>query len=618
MRPLIFLLALLPYFSLFAQTPARIMIESDAEKNPWNHLEVNNKTENFQFIIVTDRTGGLRPGIFHQAIGKINLLQPEFVMSVGDLITGYTSDSAQIDREWDEFQGFVSELEMPFFYVPGNHDYINDVMEYKWKERFGKDYYHFVYQDVLFLCLNTEEQKRGSRRGFIGPEQVAYTEKVLAENPNVRWTMVFMHQPLWDQEADNGQWEEIEALLSARKHSVFVGHRHRYVKYERNNGKYFVLATTGGGSSLRGPRFGEFDHVVWVTMTEEGPILANLMLDGIWDEDINTEGYYQFAQPLMQPNNLQFQPYFSREQSFRDAVVEIKVQNPSDVPMLAQINFQSSSNLWAAQDRWQDTIPPNSTEIINLPIKTSEEDLALPNAKPIQIKADYTYLPDNQPQLLVSQQINFQPQYLYSISRAPKKIKIDGERETALDLPFSIDESSVIDADPFSHRGPQDLSARFGLYYDKKFVYLITEVQDDDIYLDESESPFRQDALFFTLDPRDKAVSAFNVGREPKSTFTLGISPSQNGNDKGHLFRPLALPEGTQTHCLKTQNGYRVEAAIPVDWLNEQYGKAWKNLRINLMISDYDREGQYISKIYWTPDWRSAERLLGSGTFERE
>ncbi|MEM6346587.1 MAG: metallophosphoesterase [Bacteroidota bacterium] len=618
MRPLLFLLALLPYFSLLAQTPARIIIDSDPEVNPWNHLEVNNQAENFQFIIVTDRTGGMRPGVFHEAVGKINLLQPEFVMSVGDLITGYTSDSAQIDREWDEFQGYISELEMPFFYVPGNHDYINDVMEHKWKERFGKDYYHFVYQDVLFLCLNTEEEKRGSRRGYVGPKQVEYTEKVLAENPDVRWTMVFMHQPLWDQEADNGQWEEIEALLAPRKHSVFVGHRHRYVKYERNNGKYFVLATTGGGSSLRGPRFGEFDHVVWVTMTDEGPIIANLMLDGIWDEDVNTKGYYDFAQPLMQPNNLQFQPYFSQEQAFREAVIEIKVQNPSDVPMLAQVNFQSNSTLWAAQDVWEDTIPPNSLEIIQLPIKTQEEGLALPNAKPIKIKADYTYLPDNQPQLMVSQSLNLQPQYLYSITKAPKKIKIDGEREEGIDLPFRLNESSVIEGDPFSHRGDKDLSASFGLYYDKSNVYLVAEVQDDDLYLDAEESPYRQDAIFFTLDPRDKAVSAFNVGREPKSTLSLGISPSENDEETGLLFRPLSLPEGTKTYCLKTQNGYRVEAAIPADWLDEQYGNDWKELRINLMISDYDQEGQYISRMYWTPDWRSADRLLGSGTFQRE
>ncbi|MEL6653082.1 MAG: metallophosphoesterase, partial [Bacteroidota bacterium] len=408
MRPLLFLFLSLGLLSLYAQEPARIIVSGVEEVNPWNHLNANNEAENFQFVIVTDRTGGIRPGVFHQAVGKINLLQPEFVMSVGDLITGYTSDSAQIDREWDEFQSHIAELEMPFFYVPGNHDYINDVMAHKWQERFGRDYYHFVYQDVLFLCLNTEEEKRGSRRGYVGPKQLEYTRKVLEENPDVRWTMVFMHQPLWDQEAENGVWEDIEALLAPRKHSVFVGHRHRYVKYERNNGKYFILATTGGGSALRGPRFGEFDHVVWVTMTDEGPILANLMLDGIWDEDVNTESYYQFAQPLMSPQNLILDPIFSEEEVFRFAERQIKVQNPSDVPMLAELSFHSSKNLWAAQATWVDTIPPNSTELITLPIRSAEEGTNLKEVAPLQIKATYTYLPDQQPQLSVEELVNLQ------------------------------------------------------------------------------------------------------------------------------------------------------------------------------------------------------------------
>ena len=46
--------------------------------------------DSFQFGVVSDRTGGHRPGVFDQAMDKINLLQPEFVMCVGDLIEGYS------------------------------------------------------------------------------------------------------------------------------------------------------------------------------------------------------------------------------------------------------------------------------------------------------------------------------------------------------------------------------------------------------------------------------------------------------------------------------------------------------------------------------------------------
>jgi len=95
------------------------------EINPWTHLEWNDDPANFQFAIVADRTGGHRKGVFEDAVGKLNLLQPEFVMSVGDLIEGYTEDVPLIRDQWEEFQGFVDALEMSFFYVPGNHDITN-------------------------------------------------------------------------------------------------------------------------------------------------------------------------------------------------------------------------------------------------------------------------------------------------------------------------------------------------------------------------------------------------------------------------------------------------------------------------------------------------------------
>ncbi len=97
----------------------RIKVE---ELNPWTHLDLANEPDAFQFAIVTDRTGGHRPGVFPDAVRKLNLLRPEFIMSVGDLIEGYTEDRDVLKVQWDEFSSFVEQLEMPFFYLPGNHD----------------------------------------------------------------------------------------------------------------------------------------------------------------------------------------------------------------------------------------------------------------------------------------------------------------------------------------------------------------------------------------------------------------------------------------------------------------------------------------------------------------
>ena len=319
------------------------------EVNPWSHLDVNADPDNFQFAIVSDRTGGHRPGVFPSALDKLNLLQPEFVMSVGDLIEGYSEDLEQLDREWTEFEGFVEQLQMPFFYLPGNHDITNEVMARVWEERLGASYYYFVYRNVLFLCLNTE----GPPSTQISDTQRNYFAKVLDNNRDVRWTLIFQHKPLWNYDEETG-WQAFEELLVDRPHTVFAGHFHRYTKHKRNNQNYLVLATTGGGSRLRGPQYGEFDHVVWVTMSDRGPRIANLMLSGIWDENIRTEEVKALLDPVIRGHAVGSEPIHLREEAFfTDGTGRFRLTNDADLPMRTEIDFSAwpgsttIARLWA-------------------------------------------------------------------------------------------------------------------------------------------------------------------------------------------------------------------------------------------------------------------------------
>jgi hypothetical protein len=258
--------------------------------NPWNHLQFNNSPSTFRFAVVTDRTGGVREGVFERAIDQLNILQPEFVLCVGDLITGGTEKLEQIDKEWKEMVGWINKLQMPFFYLPGNHDITNKVMEKRWKEQFGRTYYHFVYKDTLFLLLNTEDPPV-KKLAKISSPQIAYAKKALAENKNVRWTFVLLHKPVWNyKEEDSQGWDEIEKALQGRKYTVLAGHKHNYEMTVRLGMKYIMLGTTGGGSQLRGTPFGEFDHIMWVTMKNNGPVLCNLAMEGIFPEDVRVSG----------------------------------------------------------------------------------------------------------------------------------------------------------------------------------------------------------------------------------------------------------------------------------------------------------------------------------------
>ena len=289
MRPLLLTLAAAIVAGAvgFSRPGADALLRISREKsNPWTHLDLNNDPQSFQFAIVSDRTGSHRPKVFSRAVDRLNLLQPEFVVSVGDLIEGGKKTPKQLAAEWEEFDGYVKRLQMPFFYVPGNHDVGNVETDAVWKERYGRRWYHFVYRGVLFLCLNSEDPP-GSGVGKLGKEQVEYATKALADNADVRWTIVLIHKPVWT--APDGAkrgWLDVEKALSARPYTVFCGHVHRYKKFVRQGRNYYQLATTGGGSKMRGVEFGEFDHVAWVTMKKDGPVLANVLLDSVLGDDL--------------------------------------------------------------------------------------------------------------------------------------------------------------------------------------------------------------------------------------------------------------------------------------------------------------------------------------------
>ena len=354
---------------------------AEGSAQPWTHLDMNNDPDNFQFAIVSDRTGGHRIGVFQDAIDRLNLLQPEFVISVGDFIKGYTDDVDTLNKEWNEFQGIVSKIEMPFFYVPGNHDISNRLGSQVWKERFGRDYYHFVYKEVLFLCLNTEdiEDLEGDDESpHISEEQRDYALEALAENPDVRWTLVFFHTPIWDEretgggDHDIGYWLDIERSLKARKHTVIAGHQHHYSYRERNNADYIVLSTTGGGSRLRGPLFGEFDHVVWVTMSDEGPRIANLMLSGIWDKKLSPK-YFEASLRgrIIESRSYYFDDWFDKDiPNYPGSSVALLLTNTADIPMKLSIDFHSKGLIKVIPESLEQTVPANSVAKVDITLKT--------------------------------------------------------------------------------------------------------------------------------------------------------------------------------------------------------------------------------------------------------
>ncbi len=309
-----------------AEQPAPVFSTSDTYDagnmaRPWTHLDFANDPDNFQFAVITDRTGGARPGVFPAIMKKANLMQPEFIMSVGDYIEGYTEDKNQLRAEWAEIDGFINVLDAPLFFAVGNHDIVNQATEDIWRDRASKTRYHFVYKDVLFLVLNSEDSRyatpeekiltdqagvifyeqgwdavvkfaaeepvlmnfnREAELGRIGDEQREWALNVLQENAGVRWTFIFMHRPLWT--TPNPSFIALEEALVGRGYTMMAGHIHNYTYTQRQDADHISMGTNGGGwGDLTKP--GNMDHITWITMKDDGPVFANLVATGILAKD---------------------------------------------------------------------------------------------------------------------------------------------------------------------------------------------------------------------------------------------------------------------------------------------------------------------------------------------
>jgi hypothetical protein len=608
MKPHSFVFTVLFLFIVcFAQGQQRplhpnLLIEQPAGNKPWTHLIINDKPGQFQFVVVTDRTGGHRPGVFEKGVEKVNLLQPEFVISVGDLIEGYTTDTLEINRQWDEFSGFVKKLEMPFFYVPGNHDLTNPVMEGIWKKRFGPTYYSFVYKDVLFMALNSEDQTRGAGKGSISPPQLEWIKKNLDMHRNVKWTFLFMHQPLWAQEADPVNWFDVEKLLESRKHTVFVGHRHHYERFERNNSQYYMLATTGGTSPLRGPQLGEFDHFVWVTMTDRGPILANLHLDGVFNHDVFNEELTAFTRKLWASDIVRIEnPVYVNDREFSQDSVRFRISNNFDVPVNVKMHPGFSWDFKADIANPAFTVPPNSVKFVSMEL-TSRKQKDIELMKPVKVKAEVAVQQEGKSNLFVPFEFNVAPLRKYELKTTPASIKVDGALNEWATLPYALST-------------PEE-GSRFGLSYDNRFVYLGIQVNDSELINGAASVTSNQDYVGFVLDGQSMAKSVSERGENGFKNSLYFVASPEDDSGKSSVSEVGDSGKQLEWKCVRNKTGYAFEVGIPIEYVQKQQGEAWQNVRLNVVVQDKDSKSS--NRIFWQPNWQDRENIPGSGMFFRD
>jgi 3',5'-cyclic-AMP phosphodiesterase len=189
-------------------------------------------------------------GTLHAAIAKINALPtpPAFVLHTGDL-TQLSKDS-----EFDTLEQSLKSIKTErIFYVPGEHDVLNDNGA-QFRERFGKGtsgdgWYSFDHSGAHFVGLVNVMDLKAGGLGSLGHAQLEWLENDLKHLKNSTPIVVFAHIPLWTVYQDWG-WgtdDSAQALSYLKRFgsvTVLNGHIHQTMQKVEGNVTFHTAMST--------------------------------------------------------------------------------------------------------------------------------------------------------------------------------------------------------------------------------------------------------------------------------------------------------------------------------------------------------------------------------------
>ena len=598
-----------------AKFPRGIVLPAMAGPKPWSDKPLLDDPDRFQIAIMTDNTGGHRPGIWMKAVQRLNLLRPTFVMSVGDLIEGYSNDPEVVAGEWKEFLGFIDQMQMKFFFVAGNHDVSNPLMHDIWRKHFGAEWYSFDYKGVHFVCLSSEDTK-----DQIGPEQLAWLEADLQKHAGARWTMLFLHKPLWtvaeravaagNQDLTN--WKKVEAALGTRPHTVFAGHVHHYVQYDRNGMKYYHLATTGGGSQLRGIPYGEFDHVAWLTMEREGPTVVNLLLDGIVPADAVTETSIARFRDFLAKIRVEIVPILVDDESgLSSGRIDMRLINNFDAPVevAAVIDGLPLRGLSVEPGRaLKLAAAPGETQELSVDVRFSEK-IAFAQFAQTLLTARIRTL-DSETPLTAERTVPVVVDRKFLCPAVKEAIVVDGVPQEWSGLPLSTGDKPLLSGAAENWQGPGDASMRFAVAHDARFLYVAAEIQDDAVIAGD-QLQLRLDARWIG-ERRDDS-------RLRSGTYGLTIPAPVNGQT-GPVQLPLVgTPRvgAADVASKRTSTGWSVEVAVPIAVLETNQSRDWHSFQMTPVVVDVDDAAEKPVELIWRGTPKHATVNSNFGHFVR-
>lgn len=204
---------------------------------------------NFSLAVFGD--SHLSQDVFEFMLNLSSKMNPSFIISVGDF-----TENGQ-EEEYKKFISQISKVDIPFFVVPGNHEYrtgsggtsLKGIKRYE--RIFGRGDYYFDYCGWRFVGLDV------CPMDLVTNAQLKWLKEVL-EGKEGR-AFVFAHYPPgivegWEYYFKTNVDKLMEIIKRYKVRYYFSGHFHIYDKRIIGPTTYIIAGSSGGGILKEGEK----------------------------------------------------------------------------------------------------------------------------------------------------------------------------------------------------------------------------------------------------------------------------------------------------------------------------------------------------------------------------